>query len=633
MGLTSSLFNGYSGMGAMSKNMSVLADNLANVNTVAFKTRRSSFDQIMTSAIANAQIGDGARFDSVARDFSLGQFEPTTNATDMAINGKGFFMLRDATSTAPDLYTRDGEFRLVENTGSEQNALNLVNPMGHFVQGYNLNSTATPSTTPEDILIKNVSLPEATEQIELVANIENQGGALATSNVTLFDNWDGTNITGGEYDPISEDNYAYKTAMSIYDAQGDDYDLTFYFDHTASPNEREFLATCNPGLDRRLINAATGERYNSGPTTINKGAGALLYGIMRFNDYGDFTGLDCWDVPPDCNVDLDLPTKTTAIQLSRGEENYSFSCNFAGTGADQSVELNFGTVAEPMYITSPGGALSTDPLIEAVTVTENSSWSSIYDDNGKQAAAGDTITFTGTTWNGTPATYSYTVNTAQTVQDLLDGLETQFGCFASIDDGDLVLTDVEIGESQLSITSITHSDNAGNDPTTNTSLAQIFGAQSAPFQASLSDRYRSTGITTTAYGNTSYTLTQAQDGFPEGYLEEISVDKKGIISGRYTTGQEITQAQIALAHFVNLEGLDQQGGNLLKASILAGNRTVGIPDQDVFGRMEGMALEMSNVDLGIEFANLILTQRAFQANSKSIVTADALYEKVINLKR
>lgn len=633
MGITSSLFNGYSGMGAMSKNMSVLADNLANVNTIAFKTKKSSFDQIMTSAIANAQIGDGARLDSVTRDFSIGHFEPSPNTTDMAVNGEGFFMLRDATLTASDLYTRDGQFRLIENTGSEPNTFKLVNQMGHFVQGYNLNSTATSSTTPEDILIKNISLPQATEEVELVVNIENQNGALATSNVTLFDNWDGTNITGGEYDPISENNYAYKTDMSIYDALGDDYNLTFYFDHTANPNEREFLVTCNPGQDKRLINAATGERYNSGPATIYKGAGALLYGIMNFNTYGDFVGLDCWDVPSDCNVNLDLPNKTTAIQLSRGEANYSFSCNFAGTGADQSIGLNFGTVSEAMFITSPGGALSTDPLIEAVPINENSSWSSIYDDNGKQATAGDTITFTGTTWDGTPAAYSYTVNTDQTVQDLLDGLEGQFGGIASIDDGNLMLTDVEIGASQLSITSITHSDSAGNDPATNTSLAQVFGAHNAPFQTSKSDRYQTTGITTTAYGNTSYTLTQTQDGFPEGYLEEIFVDKKGIINGRYTTGEKIAQAQIALANFVNLEGLELQGGNLLKASSIAGNRTVGIPDQNVFGEIEGMALEMSNVDLGLEFANLILTQRAFQANSKSIVTADELYEKVINLKR
>jgi flagellar hook protein FlgE len=126
---------------------------------------------------------------------------------------------------------------------------------------------------------------------------------------------------------------------------------------------------------------------------------------------------------------------------------------------------------------------------------------------------------------------------------------------------------------------------------------------------------------------------QVQNGYPEGELQRVSVDEKGIISGVYSNGNITPLYQITLANFTNNQGLIGKGNNLFGQSAASGLPTLGEPSTGPFGGIVSGALEQSNVDLNAEFVSLITTQRAFQANSKVITTSDELLLELMKLKR
>ena len=631
MDLLASFYNGLSGVNAMGQKLNVTANNVANVNTNSFKSGQTQFADIFETTLGSLSFGHGVQLGQIGTSFVDGSLETTGKATDMAISGPGFFMVRPNDATTADTYTRSGNFKLVEHLGAELNASNLVTQTGQFVQGYNLNASTVSPTVASDILIKNIAPQSATSQVQLVLNLQNNPALQepAASPISLFDSWDGTNTT----QPIATNNYDYKTALSIY-GPGDEtagfstpsttYGLTVYFDATANPNEQEFIVTCDPALDQRL--SAGGTRYDS---ATDRGAGALLYGVLSFSNSGDLTNIQCWNVPPDGTVAPTTPANL--LTLARGESYYSFDFNFTGTPTNNSSTLSFGTTPTPQAVISPAAAFSSATTSGRISAT--STWDTASDSLGNTVQAGDTITLQGVTGDGTPASYTYTVNSTETVADFLAGIETQFACTAGIVDGQLTLTDTEVGASQLAISSITHTNASGATPLTDPTIAQIFGNQSAYFTVDLGDRYQATGLTTTNYATPSSILYQSQNGYGKGRLQDISVDSQGFITGQYSNGQNIQQAQLVLANFMNLRGLQNMGDNNFVASAEAGTAVIGTAGQASFGTATNYSLEMSNVDLGREMVDVITTQRGFQANAKSLSTVDDMYEKLLQMIR
>ncbi len=632
MTLHTMMYNGTSGINSMANNMAVLSDNVANLNSVAYKASRATFQDAITSALgARGEVGNGSRLGAITKPFRVGQFETSSRATDMAIAGRGFFMLRDPLQAATEMYTRDGQFRLAGALGVVNPVeLNLVSPQGYFVQGYNMNATGTPGTTIEDIVIRRESPPKATESLTVALNLQNSGQTEATDS-PLYAAWNGANPAG----PLAATDFDYHTIIAAYDDTGSQFDLTLYFDNTANPDEQEFLLTCDPALDRRLI-GTTATRY----TGTETGAGALLYGKLLFNVSGELNGIDCWDVAPD-------GTLGSQITLGRGEGNYSFAYNVSGSGNNLSCTLNFGTDPLPQRIESPGAAMKSAVTSDEAYASAVTLWDQAYDQAGNRVRDGDVITFTGTDGDGNPVSLAYTVDfftgfdangnpvsagPDDQIGDLLTALSNTFNCDAAIVDGQLRLTDRVIGGSQLAIASITYQDAAGDTPATNPNLAQCFGVDGASFAVTADDRYNLAAIGTTNYASPPLTLFQQQDGFGKGYLENVSVGKHGVIAGLYSNGQQVDQAQLVLADFANLEGMESLDGNLFAATGAAGALISGVPGEGRFGNVQGNTLEMSNVDLGQQFAELVMTQRVFQANSVSITTANELYQTVLRLK-
>ena len=489
MGVSSSLYASISGLSTMGNAMSVLGDNVSNVNTIAFKSSRATFQDVLSQSVATAagaaQVGRGVTMTTIDGIFAQGSFESTSTATDLAIGGQGFFMLRAPGSAESDMYTRAGEFRF-------DKAGYLVNPTGNFVQGWTIDPTSGEvQGTIGDINLGKSTPPVETTNVQVIANVDSRKNNEVTEQ-RLFDAWNGTNPAQAvPSSPIDANAYEYTTSIKAYDSKGASHDLTIYFDRTTKDNQWEYLVTCEPVEDKRVLDDgldATGtvldpaendelsiytpeKTYNY---TYHKGAGALLYGTIDFSTSGAIDKINAWNVPPDGEVD---PAQTTnRLYLSNTDQYYSFETNFTGAATNQMIELNLGarysgqSTAIPQILVSDIGAYSAP----SIPITKETLMTSVQDSTGSALAVGDTISFGGYDHNGKevvagaavgPPQTLYTVAAGDKVQDLLNLIDTAFGCTSTIDaQGRIVMTDNTGGLSGMSVTSFVTTAVSGADP-------------------------------------------------------------------------------------------------------------------------------------------------------------------------
>ncbi|MBW2100591.1 MAG: flagellar hook-basal body complex protein, partial [Deltaproteobacteria bacterium] len=191
-----SLYAGVSGLKANTDAMSVIGDNIANVNTTGFKSSDSSFANVLNQSMgggSGSQIGSGVTMTGVRPDWTQGTMETTGNATDLAISWSGFFIVSD--DKGASYYTRAGEFNFDKDS-------NLVNPDGLFVQGYDSSGAFGPITISEE----NTSQPQKTSGFTVGLNLD-AGAALGDT---------------------------YSNTLTVYDSLGNDISLTIDFTKTAT---------------------------------------------------------------------------------------------------------------------------------------------------------------------------------------------------------------------------------------------------------------------------------------------------------------------------------------------------------------------------------------------------------------
>ena len=209
MSLTSSLYSGVSGLATHGDSMSVISDNIANVSTIGFKSARTTFQDVLSQSVATAsgtsQIGRGASMSDVDTLFQQGSFQSTSNATDLAIGGNGFFIVRQP-STNTNYYTRAGQFRFDQ-------AGNLTTPSGYTAQGWALDSKGNNIGSPGDIVLSNFSSPPlSTSQMQAITNLDFSATSKTNS---LFGAWNATATP-----PIGDTSYGYQTSVQVYDSCG-----------------------------------------------------------------------------------------------------------------------------------------------------------------------------------------------------------------------------------------------------------------------------------------------------------------------------------------------------------------------------------------------------------------------------
>src|ERR1051325_5831862 len=230
MSITGALFSGVSGINANGNAMNVIGDNIANVNTVGFKSSRAVFSDLLSAEIGGTKIGLGSRLATSERLFTQGGVETTNSATDLAIQGNGLFVLKDAQGGS--FYSRAGEFTVDKNG-------NLSNPAGLIVQGVQLDGQGTPVSGIGNIVISQAVIkPAATDTINTALNLD------ATSSIpapAMAADAAGTEDTAGDW--LSAANFS--SVITIYDSLGQAHDLNIVFRKTATANQWQYRVLAN----------------------------------------------------------------------------------------------------------------------------------------------------------------------------------------------------------------------------------------------------------------------------------------------------------------------------------------------------------------------------------------------------
>lgn len=292
----SSLWAGISGLNASSKQMDVIGNNIANINTIGFKGSKTFFADVLSQSLSGGssgsmQVGRGVAVSDVQTQFGSGSFETTGNATDLSIDGDGFFMVNDAQGGT--FYTRAGAFHL-DNEGS------LVDSNGFKVQGYNLTS-ANPNTLTDISLSSVQSEPRVTSNFSFGLNLNSATVAGNTFNATqaVFDSLGATHTLNMTFRKTEENGYwgieasldnMAASSMSqcgvIFDSNGalsKVYNgqvgaVTVVNDDAGAGEDPAATATLNK----------PGQVYQTGTLTLTRGATNAAWSFANAADYGGY---------------------------------------------------------------------------------------------------------------------------------------------------------------------------------------------------------------------------------------------------------------------------------------------------------------------------------------------------------
>lgn len=578
MALTSALFTGLSGLDVNQTKLNVVGNNIANVNTTAFKSSRALFkpqfyvtDSGGTPASGEfggqnpSQRGLGAQVSAIQKDFSGGQIEATGKATDLAVDGDGFFIVKGKEQR----YTRDGSFNL--------NSLNqLTSNAGDFVQGFGVDDDGNiveGTLQNIEIPLGAMTIAKATETAGFQGNLNANGATAAGASILTSDlvfTEAGTPPTDSSLlvnlTKVNDDNTADTTPLF---ADGDvltlsgkrggrdlaDMTLTVEADTEVS----DLLAFFNQGMG---INTSV-----AGPTGFDTPGTSMV-----------------------ADATLTLGSRLNIIG-NAGEGN---ALAIAGTGLSSSnpnLAVAFSDtgnpVGESVYTTLPVyDSLGTELNIAVTMVLENK-------------------TDAGTSWRFFANSTNDTDFTGEYEDDASLGSIIGTGTLNFDNDGKLLTTN------GTTIQMTREATGAGSPLAVQLDFSQM---------TSLSDTQSSL-------------ISSEQDGLKIGVLNGFSVGSNGIITGAFSNGLTRTLGQVALATFDNQDGLIDAGGNLFTTGPESGNPKITAPQRLSSGSIRGGALELSNVDLSEQFINMIIASTGFTAASRVISTSDQLLTELLNTTR
>lgn len=570
MGLTTSLFTGLTGLDASAQTIAITGNNIANINTTAFKSSRADFQTQITRNLRAGtaptttlggtnplQIGLGTQLSSITRNFKDGSLQLTGINTDVAIEGSGFFVVNDNGFTK---FTRAGTFKLDRDA-------NLTTNDGALVQGFSIDedfNVLEGVLANVNIPLGAITLAEATGQVNLQGNLDASGEVAQNGSIQVSD-------------PLFSDAAATIPAVAadslinLFDAAG-----TQLF----APDDTITVTGVTKG------GAVLADKtFQVGPanTTASDANGQTLTQFMEF--LRAIIGIDT-SVGGGISVDADGQIVV--------ESN---------TGVENGIKLDQGNI-----IRNQG----TDNQLPLVF-------------NATQQADGESVR---------TSFFAFDSLGAQMVLDIAFVLEdksntgTQWRYYAqSKDDSDL---DRVLGNGVLSFDTNGQFLNVSDETIViDRNGTGAFSPQqiTLSFNQTDSSNGRSTGISALTAANQISAVSQ--DGFPVGTLADFNIDGDGTIVGIFSNSQQRNLGRIVLATFTNPDGLIDDGRGLYQSSTSTGNPSILTPGTGGAGRVVSEALELSNVDLSQEFIALIMASTGFSANSRVLVTSDRLLQELL----
>jgi flagellar hook protein FlgE len=578
MASTTAFFTGLSGLSANARSLDVIGNNIANVNTTAFKSNRMMFATQFARTLsagtapgANSggtnpnQIGLGVAIAGTQRNFSTGSVSPTGDPRDLAIDGNGFFIVKRGNT---ELYTRAGGFR--QNTANQ-----LVNVSGERLQGWGVDANfnvVRGVLTDLSIPIGTLTIAEPSRNVRISGNLNSNGPIPTRGSLTQFG-------------PLS----ALPTASPAPGAGNVLQANTRLVDIADPANAASPLLQAGETI--RLSGAKKGTQDI--PT-----ATFTVTSTSTVQDYLDFlnTALNINTTlgnNPDGRtpgVSLDPTTGQISVVGNIGSAN---SIDIEGT--DLSIVSAAGTARQPLSV-----AQSTASDGESVLTS---------------FIAFDSL--------GAPVT----VNLRMVLESKTGGSGTTWRYFAESPDSKAASKIIGTGTLNFDATG-----RLTSDPTLGLAIDRTGTGAVSPMNFNMVFADSSSAVTALT-AQTSTLAAISQDGAALGTLQSFAVGQDGVITGGFSNGLTRTLGQITVATFANPEGLVDAGGNLFAVGPNSGEALKTEPLNLGAGKVVGGALELSNVDLSQEFINLILASTGYSASSRVITTTDQLMQQLLAIGR
>lgn len=666
--MMASLFAGVSGLKNHQTKMNVIGNNIANVNTIGFKSGRVNFQEALVQTTRGAgrpssvsggtnpvQLGLGMQVASVDNLFLQGGLETTGQISDLAIQGSGFFILAD--NNGNTFFTRAGAFGFDADS-------NMVDPAtGLFVQG---KMADAQGNIPPLSTVGNITLPfgqqdpaKATEIVTLANNID----VTATdSKASLVDAGNSSiqEVSGEAINGVGGTH-----VVSIVGAQA----LSASFTGTTLGNANDGSNTVVAGLTASMALGDLGVTvFDDFGIAVDGGTVRQINGLSSTSKVQDLL---------DAITQIDGITATLEagqIKIARDKAGAPVDFNFTSSGAgSRTLHANggatAGNIAGVMFgldgttFTSAGGAATTFQATDLFTP-----------DRGIGAAAGPVSTNLGLVIDertGLVTGLSGLGGGGVEVKSNSSGINATGGFDLVIEtEPTLHATSINVFDSQggkhtltieffksiiqnrweweastLDVESITagktgyvsfNSDGSLNTfdyfgGATGVSINPNTGADLMQIQFDAGTIGDFDGLTGFTGRHTASIINQ--DGYGLGLLQKIAIDQAGNISGIFSNGITRVLAQIMLADFSNQAGLRKAGRSLYQTSPNSGEAIEGVAGSTISGTISSGALEASSVDIAQEFTSMITAQRGFQANARIITTSDNMLDELVNLKR
>ena len=622
MGIFDALTTSVGGLQAQSFALQNISGNIANASTTGYKGIGTSFEDLVPqTSTPDRQVAGGVTAFAQATITTQGTVSATTVATNMAINGQGFFNVQKPigiSDNAPVFdgttdYTRRGDFQLNAQG-------NLVNGAGYYLLGVTVDpKTGNPTgNVPKILQFQNNFIPaQATTAIQYAANLPTTPSTSAASSAVA-----GTLTALGGLNPLDftvnrNPVVAGTPAQPFTDATT-----------TGGPVNNKVTPTAAAITGATRLNGVAG----SDSLTANFVAGDTITvntQTIAFNSGGGTTG-SATPAPSTLSIDVSLPGSTVgsllaAIDAITGTANPS---TISATGA---ITLHTGTAGNLSVTSTNTGALNALGFASAgATATRGGGGTVgtgivIGNDNAvftSESISGGAVTAYDST--GTPVNLQ--LRWAKTDSAALGSPHTNTWNLFYQTDANATGTNpawINAGTNFTFGASGALTSPSGSSITLNNVAVgnQSLGALSLNFGAGGLTQYASTGGTATINAI-------SQNGFAAGQLQSIAVNNSGLVVGTFSNGQNLDLAAVSLSHF--------NGTNYLKAldgGAYAATDQSGVAIAGATGSISGSSLEGSNTDIADEFTKLIVTQQAYSANTKVITTANTMVQDLLNVLR
>lgn len=585
-----------SGLAAQDENLKIISNNIANSQTVGFKSSKASFADVFAGA--NSKVGLGTSIAAVRQDFASGDLENTGRNLDLAIAGDGFYRLEK--STGEVVFSRNGQF------SQDANGF-LVNANGMRLTGYGLSDVNDPFSeviaggAPQAIRIPGNDIPaSATTAASATFNFDasiNPADASLLQRASILTN-------PNDPDSIQEVPYHFASSFTTYDSLGNERIVTTYYRKMDDNNNWQAHVALDGVIeDFALVAQGTGDLDLQG---WEKALEDL--GIERVNEAAQEAGFTN-------SAEFMIAAIVNAADQEGGElteDGLKFVKQTLGfEDVDNLEAFQAALGADDVDLNSLAKTAGLDfELIPDAGVQEF--LAAVAEGND-----GDALTAISSVFGTAVFNDEYDFNeVAQLGQN----------AFRISFDNNGQLTRNNQGE----VNAVTMLSVDGADQPGAPSSAALFefadipgGADDLEFSFDI--------LGSTQFNNNSVQNSLTQNGYTSGTLVGIEVLDDGTVMRNYTNEQAREAGQIVLGTFANMEGLQPEGDNAWRATNESGEPVLGIAGTGMFGTIASGVLENSNVDLARELVNMIVAQRAYQANSSSIGTRDELLQTVINL--